>query len=57
VTSTKVELRISVIALTPEALPGLAANGNEKTASPSRDSGRLPGNQPWSMFIGDLKKY
>jgi hypothetical protein len=19
--------------------------------------GRLPGNQPWSMFIGDLKKY
>jgi hypothetical protein len=22
-----------------------------------RASGRLPGNQPWLMFIGDLKKY
>jgi hypothetical protein len=22
-----------------------------------RPAGRLPGNQPWSMFIGDLKKY
>jgi hypothetical protein len=20
-------------------------------------TGRLPGNQPWLMFIGDLKKY
>ena len=21
------------------------------------DAGRLPGNQPWSMFISDLRKY